>query len=535
MAASFKWDKEVDVVVVGYGFAGAVTAIEAHDGGAETLIIEKEENPAGCSPSASGGIMCCSDVDKMFNYLKYMAGDRVPDEVIREFCEGLYDNESYVKKLAEINGATFRTPRSMIEMAGAIFDIEGREAMYVIMPEQVPGYTEPPAWFPGAIKVAGIESGKVPGGLMLLKILMDNVDLRKIEVMYRTPGKKLIRDHETDEIIGLIAENAGKEIRIKAKKAVVLASGGYESNPEFYDKFCQGIKYISYCHPSNTGDGIKMGQAVGADIGGMWHLHGSYGFKIPGYRTGFRHNGPAGNMGRYNRLRPAPWIVVDKMGDRYMNELAPMAADLNHRPMELFDGTLWLKPFYNAGDNGYPRIPSWLIFDEEGRNWGPLANTTWENYKWSDDNGEEIKKGWILKGDTLEELCEKTNSDPDGERKMDVAMLEQTLKKWNETIKSGVEFDEFRRGAKSFYKPIEKPPFYAIKTWPLITSTQGGFTRDEKHRVLDVFGEPIPRLYVAGELGAMFRHVYETAANIGDCITSGRAAGREAAAEQARA
>lgn len=201
--------------------------------------------------------------------------------------------------------------------------------------------------------------------------------------------------------------------------------------------------------------------------------------------------------------------------------------------MEVFDGTLWEKPFYNAGDSGYPRIPSWLIFDEDGRTWGPLANTSWETYKWSKDNSEEIKKGWILKGDTLEELCDKINADPDSEGKMDVATLKQTLKKWKETIESGAEFDEFRRGGKSFFKPIEKAPFYAIKAQPLITNTQGGLTRDVKHRVLDVFGEPIPRLYVAGEMGAMFRHVYETTGNIGDCLTSGRAAGKYAAAEQA--
>ena len=525
------WDKEVDIIVIGYGFAGAVAAIEAHDAGAQTLIMEKERHPAGCSPAASGGIMCCNDAQKMFSYLRCSAAGRVPDAILKEFCDELTKNEQYMRKLAEIDGATFRTPRSMKEMGGAIFDHEGREAMYVLMPDQIPGFTESPSWFPGAVKVAGIETGRVPGGMVLMKILMDNVESRNIELMYRTAGKKLVRDPETQDILGVIAESEGKTLTVKARKAVILACGGYENNQEFYKKFCQGIKYISYCHASNTGDGITMAQAVGADIGGMWNLHGSYGFEIPGFKTGFRHCGPAGNMGRYNRLRPTPWIVVDKMGSRYMNEFAPMGADLNHRPMEIFDGSLWMKPFYNPGDNGYPRIPSWVIFDEEGRNWGPIANTSWENYKWSQDNSEEVEKGWILKGNTLEELCDKINADPDSEKKMDVHALRATLEKWNATLRSGVEFDEFRRGARSFYKPIEKAPYYAMKAWPLVTNTHGGLTRDEKHRVLDVFGDPIARLYVAGELGAMIRHVYETAANIGDCITSGRAAGRMAAAE----
>ncbi|MDP2645076.1 MAG: flavocytochrome c, partial [Desulfobacterales bacterium] len=72
----------------------------------------------------------------------------------------------------------------------------------------------------------------------------------------------------------------------------------------------------------------------------------------------------------------------------------------------------------------------------------------------------------------------------------------------------------------------------AMKSWPMITNTQGGLTRDAKQRVLDPFGRYIPRLYVAGELGSIFRYVYETAGNIGECFTSGRVAGRNAASEK---
>lgn len=266
----------------------------------------------------------------------------------------------------------------------------------------------------------------------------------------------------------------------------------------------------------------------------MWHIHGSYGFWFPELgKMSIRHGFGSGPGGRYGHERKMPWIVVDKWGRRYMNELAPMPQDLNHRPMDLFDGNLWLAPHYKKAANGYPRIPSWIIFDEEGRKLSALGTTRgWCPYKWSRDNSEEIKKGWIIQADTLKALAGKIKADPQNDGLMGADFLEKTVDRWNEIVASGKIDPDFLRGPKSFFKPIAAPPYYAVKVWPLINNTQGGPVHNAKQQVLDSFGKVIPRLYAIGELGSMFGHVYETQGNMCECFTSGHIAAHNATAEK---
>ena len=77
--------------------------------------------------------------------------------------------------------------------------------------------------------------------------------------------------------------------------------------------------------------------------------------------------------------------------------------------------------------------------------------------------------------------------------------------------------------------PIAEPPFSAAYVWPIVSNTQGGLPHDEEQRVLDAFGAPIPRLYVAGELGSVFGHLYISGGNYSECLVGGRIAGRNAA------
>ena len=79
--------------------------------------------------------------------------------------------------------------------------------------------------------------------------------------------------------------------------------------------------------------------------------------------------------------------------------------------------------------------------------------------------------------------------------------------------------------------PIEVPPFYAVPVWPIITNTQGGPQHNARQQIIDAFGEPIPHLYSAGELGSFWSHIYLLSGNLSECLSSGRVAGRNAAAE----
>jgi succinate dehydrogenase/fumarate reductase flavoprotein subunit len=345
---------------------------------------------------------------------------------------------------------------------------------------------------------------------------------RKIPVLTETPAKRLVTNAK-GEVIGVIALAKGKEIAIKAKKGVVLTTGGYEFDAKTLQNSVKGFPIYAVGNPGNTGDGIRMAQKVGA---GLWHMNGvscPMGIKVPEFEAAF-----------YMSINHPGFIFVDKHGKRFVNEKA----------IESHAGLLALD-FYDTHALEYPRIPCYAIFDEATRMKGPISSSTGRGYngkylyKWSRDNAAEIQKGWIIKGDTIEELAAKL--------KMDPKALAGTMTRWNEDVKKG-EDTQFHRPVNApksdnpAYKelvtavwsaPLEKGPFYALELYPTLLNTQGGPRRNTKAQILDAFGEPISRLYSAGELGSMWGIIYQGAGNIGECFVYGRIAGKIAAAEKA--
>lgn len=144
---------------------------------------------------------------------------------------------------------------------------------------------------------------------------------------------------------------------------------------------------------------------------------------------------------------------------------------------------------------------------------------------WSKDNSEEIKKGWIKKGETLEELAKAVGSP------MDAATLKATVEAYNAYC-DAKEDKQFGRNARMM-APVKTPPFYAVPLYPGLVTTLGGPAINEKWQVVDPDGNPIPRLYTAGTNGSPVTRVYSvTGANVGTCMASGRITGRNAAAEK---
>src|SRR5260370_38425548 len=109
------------------------------------------------------------------------------------------------------------------------------------------------------------------------------------------------------------------------------------------------------------------------------------------------------------------------------------------------------------------------------------------------------------------------------------AALAATVSDWNAACAKGKD-GAFGRPPGSML-PIATPPFYAARVWPVVSNTQGGPVHDAEQRVLDALGQPIPRLYAAGECGSLFGHLYISGGNLAECFVGGRIAGRAAAAE----
>ncbi|MFT5440912.1 MAG: succinate dehydrogenase/fumarate reductase flavoprotein subunit, partial [Alphaproteobacteria bacterium] len=209
------------------------------------------------------------------------------------------------------------------------------------------------------------------------------------------------------------------------------------------------------------------------------------------------------------------WIVIDKYGKRYMNENPPYTQDTSHRPMEHFDTVT----------QDFPRIPSWVIFDEVGRRryriGSPTRNDPDAHYDWSQDNMQEIESGLVKKADSVAELAGIIDVDPD--------ILQATLDRWNELCTTRKDVD-FGRPPGTMMK-IQRAPFYAGQVWPVVSNTQGGPEHDEKQRIINVEDQPIPRLYAAGELGSAWGHLYMSGGNLAECLVTGQIAGHEAAGQ----
>ena len=478
-----KWDYEAGIVVLGTGAAGLVTAITAHDQGTEVLILEKAPEPhSGGNTRVSGqGAWCPTNLSDIILYQKALSdGYPVPEDVIQVFHEYTVKNAEWLQKM----GLEMRPPQGGRGPSGE--------------------YPE----FPGSSGNASCSPAGGPGSERLWSALKDNVIKRKIRIMYETPGTELIQDPQTREIRGVVAERQGKKLYAKAKKAVILCTGGFENNQEMIRDYLSMPCGYPKGSPYNTGDGIRMAMAAGADL---WHMDNQAGpdlnFKAPGvdWTFGYRFSPPGKG-----------WIWIAKDATRFTNE----AYYTKHGKI----------PFHGIYVPLPTPLPVHLIFDEAMRKSGPLyppdSFFCWfaiiEKYKWSADNSAELAKGWILKADTIRDLAEKIGKNPDA--------LEKTVAAWNRYCEAGKD-PEYDRSAK-LMAPIQTPPYYAMEFVPSFTNTQGGPRRNKYAQVLDTNRKPIPRLYSAGELGSIFSYHYQGAGNLGECIAVGRIAGEHAAAEK---
>ncbi|ACO78333.1 fumarate reductase/succinate dehyfrogenase, flavoprotein subunit [Azotobacter vinelandii CA] len=496
------FDETYDVVVVGFGLAGGIAAISAHDQGARVLLLEKMPDPGGISICAGGGVRTVTDLPRGRLYLREAAGPDVPDAVLDALAEGMAGLEDYLRELATVDGARIERRER-----GGNYPFPGHDALGILEVAEIPGFD------------AAREYPHVRGRLLgpnLFKLVHDNVRARDIEVRLGCAAERLVTDAE-GAVIGLSARAAGRPLRIAARRGVVLASGGFEAAPEMQRKYWQIRPVLPAATRGNTGDGIRMAQAVGADLWHMWHFHGSYGFRHcdPDYPFAIRVKRLPDWTPRIREPEvPMSWIMLDQSGRRFMNEYHPYLQDTGHRPLDQFDPVT----------QGFPKIPAFLVVDEEGRKLYPLGQAVLNDrdvqpYAWSADNLREVENGILRKADSIEELAGLLGADP--------AVLAASLERWNRQCERGLDDDHGRPPASM--TPVRSAPFYVGKLWPLVNNTQGGPVHDARQRILDSFGEPIARLYAAGELGSIWGFLYLGAGNLAECFVSGRIAGAHAA------
>ena len=496
---------DCDVLVIGFGFAGAAAAIAAHDAGARVILLEKQPAAGGISVCSAGGVRCTDRPADALAYLLATNGGTTPEPVLRALAEGMAEMPSYIACLAAAVGAT-----DAVRPAKGNYPFPGTDAFGFVNIDAVPDF-DPATRYPA---VRGS-----PAGARLFAVAEANVRRRAIDVRLGTAADRLII--EDGRVVGALAPHP-----IRARGGVVLATGGFEGSADVQRQFWSMTPVLSAAVRTNTGDGMRMAQLAGAGLWHMWHFHGSY---------GFAHPDPAYPFGV--RLKRLPdwlpgeglredvtmsWILVDRDGRRFMNEYEPYMQDTGHRGLEGIDFAMLEGTDFAMLRQ--PRIPATLIVDADGIALYPLSAPTWHDAataaRFGSQSARDFDDAVLRPFDSLADLAAAFD--------LDAATLAATIAEWNALAASGAPDRHGRPGAGR--APIARPPFRAAPIVPIVSNTQGGPAHDERQRVLDAAGAPIQGLWEAGEIGSVFGHIYMSGGNLAECFVGGRIAGHEAAA-----
>jgi len=465
------WDDEADVVILGCGGAGAVAAITASDAGAKVVVVEKDKG-GGNTRLATMAFLCPTNNSAAREHIKALSFGTLGEDMIDVYVEWTSKNIDYIKQLGGEVEKCF--PDASFPV------LPGSETML-------------------RYRVKAKVEGEL-GGESLWNLLSENLERRKIPVHRHTTAKTIIRFG--DEVVGVTTRKNDKPFNIRAGKAVVLASGGFEYNEELKREFLAGYPIFAYGNAGNTGDGVKLAQELGADLWHMKAVAAPMGYKFSEFESAFIMRMPADG-----------YIIVDQNGERFCNETG-----LEHYSM-------WMAvTSFDMESLGFSRIPSYLIFDEQTRSKGPITRVGHganRAYQWSRDNSEELRRGWIVSAEGTAELAEKLGIKA-------AEKLTETVNAYQAACRNGTD-DKFGRSKETLVEFHGK--HYGVPLWPCLLNTQGGPKRNVRGQIVDVWGEPIKRLYGAGEAGSIWGFLYQSGGNLGECLGLGRMVGLNAAKE----
>ncbi len=471
------WDAEYDVVVMGYGFAGASAALAASEAGAHVLLTDKAplNQEGGNSRYACQLVLspAAEDREEAITYYKNLRGlyTDQSDEVIECLVDGLIS----VYQWFIDHGAA---PEDIIESPFPEYpELEGSDAARSLLYKG--------SW-----------------GSQVYKFIQGLVSAdSNIDFWSNAPVVDLVQDQDSKIVLGVVIEHDGNQYNVRAKNGVVMGCGGFENNQAMLQNFVQQPNAYSKGAHYNTGDGVQIAMRAGADL---WHMSTLSGADVnfidpmSGIAAAYAltQSGQTEYCTAFTRFNA---IIVGGDGSRFMNEAAfPRHGHISY-----------------GGTYRSILVPDncWCVFDETAR------QTQKAYYTWSDGMVEEIDKGWVVQADTIEELAELINVSPDG--------LADTISYYNECCANG--FDPVCKRDAEFLLPLETAPYYAFELRPTNTNTQGGARRNTKCEVVDTNGDPIPHLYSAGEFGSFYADIYNGGGNIGECLFTGPMAGKAAA------
>lgn len=468
-----KWHETCDVVVIGSGFAGLAAAYEAKKAGASVVVLEKMRTPGGNS-IINGGVFSAagSPLQKKFGI------EDSPELLAKDMVTaGLGLNHmELVKIVAETSVAT------------VMWTIDELGVKYKDTLTQEGGHSVPRMYS------TYNQSGSAIVQQQLAKLKELGMEVRTQAFLTRilrdTDGR--VKGVEIRDGYVFPQADSGKIRHIRARKAVILATGGFAQDlayrmiqdPKLTDKF------QSTNQPGATAESLREALRIGCNPVqldwiqvGPWGSPDEKGFGIGAF------------FGQLSAAMYGLWINT-ATGKRFINELADR------------------------------KIRADAIMK--------LNNSGQECIAFSDANGlhaiqelmpKFLERGVVKKYDTIDDMAKAYNIPP--------APLKETIAKYNEALVKGKD-EELGRYLQKDAKPLNTPPYYVMRLMPKVHHTMGGIGINAKAQALDVTNDkPITGLYGAGEItGGVHGAVRLGSCAILDCLVFGRIAGKNAAAEK---
>ena len=502
-----------DVVVLGTGAAGLVAALTAAEQGASVGLFEKTDRVGGTTAISGGGCwvpgnaqMAASGIaDSRDDALRYLASLSF-GHIRPGFAEAFVDDGPRVFRWLEsaaglrmkiVSGYPDYHPERPGGKPGGGRTLEPELFSYRQLADWadrvVAGHRNPHLMLSDTTLGGGTghldqqvqarrEAEDLRGcGAALVGPLLKACLDRGVEPVTASRAEDLVIDD--GRVAGVVVEQPGGAVVVRATRGVVLATGGFEWDPELVRGFLRGPMTSPASVPANVGDGLLIAMRAGAALDNMPQAWWVPVIEIPGDVAFGRQRATL-----LNRERTLPRsIIVNKLGRRFTNEAAnynALGGALHQLDAVRFD---------------YANLPCWLVFDA-----GYLAR-----YGFRSVPPAGQAPAWMTQAASLGELAAAIGVPADP--------LTQTVTRWNANVESGDDPD-FHRGRSAYdlwsgdaaarprvqatLGPIDEPPYYAVQVRSGTLGTSGGPRTDLQGRVLDTRGQVIAGLFAAGNVAA---------------------------------
>jgi 3-oxosteroid 1-dehydrogenase len=535
------WDEEVDVVVLGSGGAALVAALAAFDHGASQVVILEKSGMVGGTTAMSGGMLwiplnhhsveagIADSRDDVVAYLDALAPGLLDPDALTGFLDSGPEMIRYLADKTPVRLQSFvdfpdYQPAAVGAMRNGGRSLDNEVFAFEKLGSWATRVNPPKTGIPKLLSRVEDRHGGVSAdeladrklrdcrgqGQALIGSLLRGVLDRNIPIHFETRAQHLCM--EDGRVTGVVATRAQGEFRVRARKGVVIATGGFEWNKKLVQAFLRGPMTAPVSVPECEGDGLMMAMEVGASLGNMANAWWMVSTKESDATT--RDTFANYLLCQSERTCPGS-IMVNRAGRRFVNE----AVNYNALGFALHN--------FDPDAYEFSNLPYWLIFDSRFIS----------KYRMFTSRPGQPAPSWAKRAESLDELGALIG--------IDGAALADTVARFNKDVLNGHD-DEFGRGDTtydnfagdpSFSAPfstlgvIDEGPFYAIEMEAGVNGTCGGPRVNQHAQVLDWNDRPIEGLYVGSNtMAAVTAGVYGGAGGtIGPGMTFGFIGGRHAA------